>query len=206
MSRLQMRGRDSRWRHDGNLAVACVTRDRAKIVKRQLRRSDVRGSVARSHDRAAIARSTFLRRDPRDSRSAWKRKRGIHDRDSLPPVYVTAGVNEVRSPATRQKLAARRAPPGSVRDVAARHSLVAALLLTVAGKEHPTMVSTATECVRFACTMQKRVDRRVGTTSMRLNESVTCVCSQASYSEDQLAGKWRATVTAARPREARDCE
>lgn len=162
MSRLQIRRRDSRWRHDGNLAVVCVTRDRAKIAKRQLRRSDVRGSVARSHDRAAIARSTFLRRDPRNSRSAWKRKRGIHDRDSLPPVYVTAGVNEVcRSSATRQKLAARRAPPGFVRDVAAHHSLVAALLLPVAGKEHPTMVSTATECVQFACTMQKRVDRRV---------------------------------------------
>lgn len=33
--------------------------------------------------------------------------------------------------------------------------------------------------------------RRAGTTSMRLNESATCVCSQASYTEDQLAGKWR---------------
>lgn len=33
-------------------------------------------------------------------------------------------------------------------------------------------------------------------TSMRLNESATCVFSQASYSEDQLAGKW--SVTAAR--------
>lgn len=43
-----------------------------------------------------------------------------------------------------------------------------------------------------------------GTTSMRLNESATCVCSQASYSEDQLAGKWRVDCVTAAVRQDRE--
>lgn len=56
------------------------------------------------------------------------------------------------------------------------------------------MVSTAAGCRSRATQKHGELAVAVGTTSMRLNESATCVCSQASYSEDQLAGKWRPTV------------
>ncbi|KYN13409.1 Myosin-2 essential light chain [Trachymyrmex cornetzi] len=52
------------------------------------------------------------------------------------------------------------------------------------------MVSTMGVCCRprvMQLMQETRRSSRTDTTSMRLNESATCVCSQASYSEDQLA-------------------
>ena len=72
------------------------------------------------------------------------------------------------------------------------------------------MVSITEVCYRPRVMQLMQETRRLSrtdTTSMRLNESATCVCSQASYSEDQLAGKWRATcVTTAVQNENRERE
>lgn len=182
-----------------------MTWDRAKIAKRQLRRSDVRGSVARLHNRDCTKHVSTAR--SAGFQVGLEEKKG-HSRSWLTSaVYVTAGVNEIRSPAPSAR---------SLRDKSSQlsgHRLDPCVtLLPVipchcrARRWEGASDDGEYRSVRYVRAMQKCVDRRAGTTSMRLNESATCVCSQASYSEDQLAGKWRATVTAARPREARDCE